>query len=172
MTRTLLDISDDMIRLDALLMECNGVISESEHQAEIEELLSGLDTEFKNKADGYAALVTEMGARAKVRREQAGRMAQLASVDENAANWLKSRLKGVMEAHGVRKIETERFRLTVAENGGKLPLIVPDPNRVPDAYCTQPAPVPSNDKIRAALDKGEKLLFAMYGERGTHLRIK
>ena len=48
--------------------------------------------------------------------------AGLAAADEALATRLKERLKGAMETTGKLKIDTTRFRLSVAGNGGKQPL--------------------------------------------------
>lgn len=165
MNRTLLKISDDMVALDELLAEGGGEI-----EATIERWMNELDADLQNKADGYAGLITEMRRRAEARQGEVERLRRLVEIDERNADFLRDRLKGVMERHGFKKIETERYRLTVANNGGKLPLLL-DEADVPDGYKKQPPPIPDKDKIRADLDAGVSLPFARYGPRGTNLRI-
>jgi len=169
---TLLEISDDMQALDELLTECGGDLSDPKTMAAFQEFADQLYADFDNKADGYAALIMEMTKRAEVRRSEAERMRKRAEIDENNAHFLKSRLMYVMTERNLKKIETDRFRISVAKNGGKLPLIIENDDQVPDYYCYQPPLKPDVNKIREALDNGEKLQFARYGERGMHLKIR
>jgi len=49
---------------------------------------------------------------------------QLASSNENRARLLKDRLKWFFETHGLKTIETPAYKLQLAKNGGKAPLIL------------------------------------------------
>jgi len=80
-----------------------------------------LGEERDRKLDAYAAL-TEMTARAAMRK------AELV-----CKNWLlvmrtgktsQDRLKWFFETHGLKTIETPRYKLQLAKNGGKAPLIL------------------------------------------------
>jgi hypothetical protein len=171
MSRTLLDITDDFQALDELLAEAGGDITEPSVQRYIEQLIDQLDQDFLTKVDNYAALISELEARAQHRKDEAKRLDALAKSDANSATFLKQRLKTVLEQRGTKKLETPRYRLSVAGNGGKLPVeIHVDASDLPEQYQKVKRD-PDTDAIREALQKGEEVQGCALGERGKHLRI-
>jgi len=96
--------------------------------------------------------------------------------DENTIKRLKTALHYFMLERGVTKIETPLHKLTIANNGGKAPLIVPeewqeDPASAPERYHRRVVKL-DVEAIRADLLGGEEIPGCAIGERGTHLRIK
>jgi hypothetical protein len=168
---TLLAICDELRQIDDLIAQHDGEISDPEIAGFIDEWLSEANQSLDRKADDYAALVQEMTLRSQARAEEAKRLRVLAEIDERAAQHLKDRLRWAMEQRGIKRIDTDRYRITVAGNGGKVPMEL-DESRVPPDYTIQPPPVPDKERIRADLESGLSLPFARLGERGTHLRIK
>jgi len=99
---------------------------------------------------------------------------ELASTEENRAKFLKDRLKWFFETHSIRTVETARYRLSLARNGGKAPLILKDgvlPTELPNHF-QRVSIDPDTTAIREALERGEQLDFAQLGDRGTSIRIK
>lgn len=86
-------------------------------------------------------------------------------------------LKQHLIATGQTRIETTAGDVvSVQRNGGKLPVVPThgdtfDAATLPDQYV-RVRREPDRDAIRAALEAGESLPFARFGERGTHLRIR
>lgn len=172
MNRTLFAISDDLLALDALLEELGGDVTEETTAAAIDDWLGTLGAERDQKLDNYAALIREIEARAEARKTEAHRLAELVRIDTNRAAVLKARLKNFFIVHDLKPIETARFKLSLVNNGGVLPLVVDLPaDDLPEAFQRVKLEV-DNDAIRSALDEGEVLPFARYGERGKSLRIK
>ncbi len=71
-------------------------------------------------------------------------------------------------------MQTERFRVSLARNGGKAPLdIRVGPDELP-AWAVKRKTVVETDKdaIRARLDAGEALDFASLMDRGTRISIR
>lgn len=194
MTRTLFDLSDELLALEALLEEAGGELT-PELDAAYEALL-GDKGSLVVKIDGYAALIAELAFRAEARKAEAKRLADLARVDENKAKALKERLKVFFDRHGLRDLQTERHRFTVVQNGGARALVLPDGvdvSALPERYAT-PRTVYELDKdaLRADLavfedltqddEDGERyaemcaeagLPGGVYlAKRGTTLRIK
>ena len=169
--RTLFSISDDIEKLNDLLDETDG---DTQQQELIAQWFEQLGTERDRKLDGYAALISEMLARAEVRKAEAKRLTELAASDEDRAKLLKNRLKTFFETHNLKSVNTARYRLLVATNGGKQPLIIDESvpvTQLPEQF--QKVTIdPDTAAIRDALERGEKLGFAQLGERGTSLRIK
>lgn len=169
--RSLFNISDDLEKLNELLDETSDDVRQQEL---LNEWFVQLGTERDRKLDDYAALMSEMLTRAEIRKSEAKRMMELAQKDEQRARILKERLKWFFETHQLKTIETSRYRLSLAKNGGKTPLIIKpgiSPGQLPQRFQTVSIE-PNTDAIRTALEAGEDLDFATLGERGTSLRIK
>lgn len=133
-TRSLFSISDDLEKLNELLDDCG---DDAQQQELIQQWFEQLGDERDRKLDGYAALITEMMARAEVRKSEAKRMQELAAADENRARLLKDRLKCFFQTHNITTVETARYRLSLAKNGGKQPLILKDglsPTDLPEQF--------------------------------------
>jgi glycerate-2-kinase len=86
------------------------------------------------------------------------------------AAWFKDQVLRVMQNEGMKKIETTRFRATVAMPGGKAAMEIVDaiPN---DWHKTVTEVVIDKERIRAALDGGDVLPFARLVEKQPYLRI-
>lgn len=174
MNQTLYQIADDLRALEALLVEAGGDISSPEALAAVEAWEAELSTNLAGKVDNYCGLITEIEIRAAARQAESDRLRDLARVDDNAAKALRERLLFILQTRNVPKVDTERFRVSVAKNGGKAPLDVRvGPDELP-AWAVKKRTVVETDKdaIRARLEAGESLPFASIMERGTRLVIK
>lgn len=177
--KTLFAISEEMLNLHAnieeILIATEGEIT-PEAEAIIDGWLNDNAKEFAVKLDDYAALVKELEAKAKARKDEAARLTGIAQTDQALADRLKARAKYAMELTGQTKVETNRFKLAVQNNGGVLPLVL---NELTDwrefgkMHPTCVKAVPDNDGLRKAIEAGTDVsLAASLGERGTHLRIR
>jgi hypothetical protein len=171
---TLYEIHADLCALAELLAEVGGEVSEADAEAAVDAWLSETQEATAEKLDRYAALIRELEARGAARKGEAGRMAALADADAAAVKRLKDRLCWFLQAHGLERVETARFRLTLASNGGKAPLLLHTaPEHLPEPWReTVTSYRARTDEIRAALEAGTPLEFATLGERGRHLRIR
>ena len=169
--RTLFNISDDLQHLNDLLDDCG---DDAQQQQMVNDWLEQLGNERDCHLDNYSALVVEMATRAAARKAEAQRLMELVAADENKARLLRDRLKWFFETHDLKTVDTARYRLSVAKNGGKAPLILDESvpvTKLPEQY--QKVSIDANTAaIREALEAGEVLQFAHLGERGTSLRIK
>jgi len=183
MSRTLLDITKDLRVLDELMGDLDGALVQTdgevtpEIQAMIDAIdswMAELDADLEGKVDNYAALVTELLARAEVRKAEADRLAKRARIDTDNAKWLKARLLGELQERGLKVVDTPRYRVSVAGNGGKIPLVVTDEARLmADERFVRVERSLDAAAVREALDAGDDLQgAATFGERGSHLRIK
>ena len=120
--------------------------------------------------DDVLALVRDIEIRAEARKAEAKRIADRAKRDESIAAWFKDQVLRVMQNEGMKKLETTRFRATVAMPGGKAALeLIGD---VPPEYVEQQIiHVTDKDKIRAELEQGKTLCFARLVEKEPYLRI-
>lgn len=170
-TRSLFSISDDLEKLNELLDDCS---DDTQQQQLINDWLEQLGEERNIKLDNYSALIVECTSRAAARKVEAQRLMELAASDENRAKLLKDRLKWFFQTHNLATVETARYKLSLAKNGGKQPLVLKDgisPIDLPEQF-QRVSVDPDTARIRDALERGEVLEWATLGERGTSMRIK
>lgn len=165
MSKSLWEIGEDLEALDVLLDECDGQIDET-----IDRWLLELDGDMTAKVDGYASLIGRLEAQAKARREEANRMTYLARVDENKAGALKARLLEFFGTRQIERLDTERYRLSVAKNGGPQPWRLVDADALPES-CIKIERTIDKKAVAEALKAGD-VPGVELTERGTHLRIK
>lgn len=166
---TLYEIDGNWSALEQLLIEAEGDISGIPGET-LEQWLKELETDLSTKADGYAAMIQEILARAEARKAEADRLNHRAKVDFAAAERLTLWLKEVMVKHGVKKLKTLHFNISVCNNGGRTPIELTWPvEQIPAEYIRL-QPIVKMDEVRDALEKGP-LPFAKELPRGTYLRI-
>lgn len=168
-TRSLFDIGDDFLALDALLDEREGDLTGCEEA--IDEILVELRDDLHRKADSYAALIMICEKRAAARKEESDRLRALAKTDENKAKMLRERMKFFLEHYQIKAVDTDRFRISVQVNGGIAPIrLLVAPEDLPPEF--QKITISAdNGKIRKALDAGP-VAFAELEPRGSSLRIR
>jgi hypothetical protein len=173
MKQTLLDITEDMAAIDELLAESGGEIT-PETEGTLDAWFAELDTNFTGKVDNYCALITEIECRAAVRKAEADRLYDRAKVDENAAKALRERLRFVWELRAMGKVQTSRYTVSLAKNGGKAALDVRVGAEDLPAWAVKTETVVTVDKdaIRSRLEAGEQLDFASLMQRGNRIAIK
>ena len=172
---TLFEISDELAAIEELLTENDGDISDAAGET-LEAWFDQLTDARDAKIDDYCRLIATVTARANARTEELTRLGALVDTDENMIKRLKTALHNFMLEQGVTKIETPLHRLTIAKNGGKPPLVIPeawrdDPASAPEQYHRAVIHL-DTELIRADLAGGEEIPGCAIGERGTHLRIK
>jgi hypothetical protein len=169
---SLFELSDMILALESAFNNC----PDEEPEARENLVWAYLETtqERDHKFDGYAALITEMEARARCRKEEAERLAARARRDEEQAKFLKERLTQYFQRHGLGTVETARYRLTLTRNGGKTPvcLSVP-PEELPEEFVRETVTRKADlEMIREALEAGQEIPGAALGERGSSVRIR
>ena len=166
----LLEITDEIRALDNLLAEADGDITGQEQI--INEWAAKNKEDLADKADDYLALITEKMRMYAARKGEAERLTRLALTDKNLADRLKSRLLWALEDMGIKKLETNRYRITVATNGGKQPIDIYFPeDHLPEEY-QKTVLVADKEAIREALEAGKEVNGAVFMDRGTNLRIR
>ncbi|MCW5940675.1 MAG: siphovirus Gp157 family protein [Fimbriimonadaceae bacterium] len=137
-----------------------------------EQELDRAEEQLTSKIDSIAALISSLEATAKARKEEADRLAKLAKSDLNRAQRVREFLLGYLRSRGVDRMDTPRYRLSVAANGGLAPIRISLPaDELPEEY-RRTQYTADLDAIRNALERGEQLQWAMVGERGVSLRIR
>lgn len=173
---TLYEISDELAALEELLTENDGDISDEDAGRSIEAWFDTLTDARDSKIDDYCRLIATIRARAEARHQEIMRLGALVDTDETAIERLKGALLDHLQRHGITKLETKLYKLTIAKNGGKAPLRYPeewgeDPALAPEAYHRRVVKL-DVDQLRADLVAGEEVPGCAIGERDSHLRIK
>ena len=118
-------------------------------------------------------VIRQLESDAKALKEEKERLEQRQTICENNAKRLKAALMKAMQLTGHdKKMDAGLFKLTIANNGGKQPLVID--KEVPNSFLKIKYE-PDNDRIREYLEKlpeGETCDFAHLSEPGKHLRIK
>ena len=167
---TLFSLSDEILQLRQIL-------ESQEHEEETIDAISGylttLSQDRDKKLDNYAALIRELEARATIRQDEAKRLGALAKKDLDTVERLKERLKLVFTLHEWKSVDTDRFRITLAQNGGKqkLQVDVPAEELEPRFQRTETKILPDNDALREALADGEVVEGVRLEDRGATIRI-
>jgi ferritin len=176
-TYKLYEISGKLEELNNLIENLEGITIPAELAETFKEILAeakATEKDFADKVDNIASLIQSRKRWMQVRKEESDRLNQLIRKDDNTINWLSDYLMEHLEKQGVRKLRTKKFNLTIANNGGKLPVVIDskiDPKDLPRKYINV-SYSPNKNAIREALEKGEELNFAYFGERGKSLIIK
>ncbi len=155
--------------LENLYREIEANLGEEDPQP----LLELLGEQVEKKVDGYCFVIGKLLAREAWAKEEANRLQEIGRVAKSEANRLRGHLLWFLEQRGTEKIATDRYRVSVAGNGGKAPLIIDDgisPEDAPQEF--QKVKVEWDvEAVRQAAELGA-IPWARVGERGKSLRIK
>lgn len=161
----------NLYELTGELIELQDMMSEECDEQVLLDTLEAVEGEFDAKIEGYCKVIKNLEADAKALKEEAKRLSARQKSIENNISHMKNamtealRQTGRTEAGGLLKAKIQK-------NGGMLPLILSEaPERLPEAF-RKVSYEADNEAIRKALDEGQELSFASYGERGESLRIK
>lgn len=164
---SLFQIGEHFYALESLLIDNEGEIDDI-----IDEWLEEYIAKESEKMDAYCYLIQKFQEIA----EEAKRLAERSSTYYKKGKSMKDRLKLYLERRGRDKVETNKFTITVCQNGGKQPIKVFDevnPEKLPEQFV-RVYREPDLDEIRNGLleDDKEAVKIATLLPRGTHLRIK
>jgi len=147
----------------------NMLYDENVDEQMILDTLESIDSEFDDKADGYAKIIKELENKKNEKREEGMRLIQESKVLDKRINVLKQNLFNSMKRIGKTKFTTNLFSFNITKNGGQQKITID--GEVPEEY-TKTIIENDTDKIRQALEEGQILPFARLEPRGESLRIK
>lgn len=138
--------------------------------------LDRMDAIIMESADTLLGVIRQAELRAHICQAEANRLRAKAVRHNATSEYLRTRIMQVMKARGLKKIETDFNRLAIINNGGILPLVVPDGIKLPRKYI-KVITHEANDYglIRKAVEAGDEQLKELgvhLGERGQRLSIK
>lgn len=133
--------------------------------------LEGLMGEIEVKAEGLVSIIDRLEMEQDACKKHEDMWHQRRMVRENNIKRIKQMIVKVMDELGVNDIQAGDVKLHVQNAGGVLPLIVDENATVPERF-TKLTIENDNELIRKALNDGEELPFARFGNRSRTLRIK
>lgn len=131
--------------------------------------LEALTGELEVKGRGYVCVIKQLEMEAKQAKEISQQFTDKQKLRENRIKHMKDTLLYAMTKIGMDQIEAGEWTIKVQKNGGLQPMVIN--GEVPHNY-TIIVEEPNKEKIRKALENGEKLDFAHLEERGKHISIK
>ena len=137
----------------------------------VKAMLDVICADIEVKAEGLVAVKDrlEMELAACKQHEQAWHERRM--VRENNLERLKRTIVAVCDGMGKNDIKAGDVTIHIQNAGGKLPLIVDENMTVPERF-TKLTIENDNEKIRKALEDGEELPFAHFGNRTRIVRFK
>ena len=145
---------------------------ENVNQELVEAALSQLDGELNDKVANGLGVIRELKLRAEALDTEIKRLQRLKKAAENGVERLQKYYLDALMELGVKKVMTPRGTMTVANNGGKLPLVIDDEDQIPlDFKKSVVTTLLDKDSVRIALERGIKVEGAHLGERGRYLKI-
>ena len=138
----------------------------------LQEELEKVDDEIEIKAENYAKLIRNVEADIRAIRDEEIRLASRRVAKENFIKSLKSNLMWSMKETGKEKIKSELFSISVAKNGGKVPITIDvKPEELPKEF--QKVIVEADkDALRDYIQETGDLSYAHFEDRGEHLSIR
>lgn len=135
--------------------------------------LEAIESNIREKADGYCALIKHYQGMAEMVQQENMRLAARAGRFSTKGKWLQDRLKAAMESLKIPKIETPANTISIVNNGGLKPLsIEARAEELPEEYRkTVTTHQPDKDAIRKALEQGVTIPGCTLLERGKRLKL-
>lgn len=170
----LYELTGDLLRLESL-------IDDDEQELDEQALMDtweGLEGEVNEKVEKWLRVIKNREADIAARKKAIEDLSAKNTRDQKAIDRMKATLLQVMNLLKKQKAGTALLSCSVANNGGKIPLVwadgfKEDPTLLPEKWRTKVEIWKANtDEIRAALVEGEKIPGVELGERGQHLNIR
>lgn len=145
--------------------------ADEDNEQIISDTLEGVQGEIEVKASNYLALMNQLSMEEEMCKKQRDEWDARYKARKNGRERLKKHLLEGMLMLGKKEIDANGVKIKVSNAGGVLPIVYDESKAIPEKY-TKITIETDGKKVREALDKGEKLDFAHFGERGKVLRIK
>ena len=144
--------------------------SEEEEEEAFADTLESLKYELSDKATGYAAVMIRLGMEMDEADKIVKKYTAIRNARKNAIQRMKDACLWACDNLGVKELDAGDVKIRVKNNGGQLPLIIDDPDKVPQ-NLTKITIEPDKGLIREYL-KDHECDFAHIGERGKHIEVE
>ena len=137
----------------------------------VKDTLEGLMGEIEVHAEGFATMIHRLDMEIDVCKKNKDEWAVAEKVRKNRKARFLDMIKYAMISLGISEIKAGDETFKMQNAGGQLPVVVDENATVPERF-TKMTIETDKELIRKALNDGEKLDFARFGERSKVLRIK
>ena len=137
----------------------------------VEDTLEGIMGEIEVKAQGFVSIIDRLDMEMDACKRHKDEWAAAEKVRKNRKAKFVDIIKTTMVMLGITEIQAGDVTLKLQNAGGQLPLTIDENATIPERF-TKITIENDNELIRKALNDGEKLDFAHFGERGKILKIK
>lgn len=137
----------------------------------VKDTLEGLMGEIEVHAEGFATMIHRLDMEIDVCKKNKDEWSVAEKVRKNRKARFLDMIKYAMISLGISEIKAGDETFKMQNAGGQLPVVVDENATVPERF-TKMTIETDKELIRKALNDGEKLDFARFGERSKVLRIK
>jgi hypothetical protein len=169
--RSLFDITEDFVELEAKLDAVDDLSDDLEAMSQLLEWMTDLSNERAEKIDAYCWFIRKLQAESETAKQVAAEFREKANQRENKVEMMKSLIMQHMKTLGHPKLFGKKFTVAIQKNGGSVPVLITDEDELPENYC-QIKLIPNKDWIRQDIEAGKDVPGARLGERGESIRIK
>ena len=137
----------------------------------VKDTLEGLMGEIEIHSEGFVTMIHRLDMELDVCKKNKDEWAAAEKVRKNGKTRIMDMIKYAMTSLGITELKAGDETIKIQNAGGQLPVIVDENATVPERF-TKLTIENDNALIRKALEDGEKLDFAHFGERSKVLKIK
>ena len=137
----------------------------------VKDTLEGLMGEIEVHSEGFVTMIHRLDMELDVCKKNKDEWAAAEKVRKNGKARVMDTIKYAMTQLGITELKAGNETIKIQNAGGQLPVIVDENATVPERF-TKLTIENDNALIRKALEDGEKLDFAHFGERSKVLKIK
>lgn len=174
---SLYDLSDEIIKLDILLNDLGGDVSEGSKGQELAQRLESAYEMVENKIDGIVRYAKSLEAHTEAVKAEYERLNKIKRFNENKIKRLKDMVKTVCHRLGRDELRGEVFSVKECKSGGKEPLklIVEDISKYPSKYVkTEIVSTIDKEAVKKGLSEKDPDLdgLAEIQEKSTYIKFK
>lgn len=137
----------------------------------VNDTLEGIMGEIEVKAQGFVSIIDRLDMEIGTCKKHKDEWAAAEKVRKNRKARFLDMIKSTMIMLDKPEIQAGDVTMKLQNAGGVAPLVIDENATVPERF-TKITIKNDNDLIRKALNNGEKLDFAHFGERSKVLKIK
>lgn len=161
---TLFEITDEFERL--YQMAIDEELSDEAFDGTFEMIMADLEV----KAGGYSSVIKQIEMEADKAEELEKEFKRKKEVRQRRAKAMKEAIKYAMEVANVKELNAGKFTIKIKKNGGLEPLVIDQPEAVPDNMKI--IKVENDTKLIREHLKDHQEPWAHLEERGSHIEIK
>ena len=139
-------------------------------EATIRDTLESIEGEIEAKAQGYAAVITQLSADYDATKKEIDRLTERKRTIENNISRLKLYLQNAMETTGKTKFKSGLWNFSIQKNPPSV--VIDNPALVAEKYLIPQEPKIDRTALKQALQSGLMMNGIAHLEQGSSVRIR